>query len=100
MMKELRVRNLSETTSKLYVGATERFAKYYGRSPDQLGTEQVRGFFLHLLNDNKAIANTVWWLPSDLVDDAIKVARFSAYRSIIGRLRSLARWEELGETAS
>jgi len=58
MIEELRVRNLSEITMRLYVGAAERFAKHYGRSPEQLGPEQIRGFFIHLL-DNKASANTV-----------------------------------------
>jgi integrase/recombinase XerD len=58
MIEELRVRNLSEITTRLYVGAAERFAKYYGRSPDQLGPEQIREFFLHLL-DRKASTNTV-----------------------------------------
>jgi integrase/recombinase XerD len=59
MMEELRVRNLSEITSKLYIGAAERFAKYYRRSPDQLGPEQVREFFLHLLDDEKVTASTL-----------------------------------------
>jgi integrase/recombinase XerD len=59
MTEELRVRNLSEITSKLYIGAAERFAKYYGRSPDQLGPEQVREFFLHLLDDEKVSASTL-----------------------------------------
>src|SRR6185312_3070392 len=59
MLEELRVRNLSEITSRLYIGAAERFARYFGRSPEQLGPEQVREFFLHLLDDNKAKANTV-----------------------------------------
>jgi integrase/recombinase XerD len=59
MLEELRVRNLSEITCRLYIGAAERFARYYGRSPEQLGPEQVRNFFLHLLDDNKAKANTV-----------------------------------------
>ena len=58
MIEELRVRNLSEITTRLYIGAAERFAKYYGRSPDQLGPEQIRGFFIHLL-DKKASVNTV-----------------------------------------
>jgi integrase/recombinase XerD len=59
MIEELRLRNLSEITSKLYIGAAERFAKHFGRSPDQLGPEQIREFFLHLLNDRKATASTV-----------------------------------------
>ena len=59
MMEELRVRNLSEITSRLYIGAAERFAKYYRRSPDQLGPEQIREFFLNLLDDEKVTASTL-----------------------------------------
>jgi len=58
-MEELRVRNLSEVTSRLYLGATDRFARYFGRSPDQLGPEHVREFFLHLLDEEKVTPRTV-----------------------------------------
>ena len=54
MMEELRVHNLSEITSRLYLGAVERFAKYFGRSPDQLGPEHIREFFLHLLDRRRS----------------------------------------------
>jgi hypothetical protein len=58
MIDELRLRNLSPITARLYIGAAERFAKYYGRSPERLGPEQIRGFLLHLL-DRKASVSTV-----------------------------------------
>jgi site-specific recombinase XerD len=59
MMEELRVRNLSEITSRLYLGAVERFAKYFGHSPDRLGPEHIREFFLHLLDEEKVTPRTV-----------------------------------------
>lgn len=58
MIEELRVRNLSDITTRLYIGAAERFARYHGCSPDQLGPKQIREFFIHLL-DRKASFNTV-----------------------------------------
>lgn len=58
MIEELRLRNLSPITTRLYIGAAERFAKYYGRSPDRLGPEQIREFLLHLL-DRKVSVSTV-----------------------------------------
>jgi integrase/recombinase XerD len=58
MIDELRLRNYSEVTAHAYIGAAERFAKYFGRSPEQLGPEQIRDFLLHLLH-NRATANTI-----------------------------------------
>jgi len=47
---DLRVRNRSPKTIEAYVAGVVRFAKHFGRSPDQLGPEDVRSFQLHLLD--------------------------------------------------
>lgn len=59
MIEELQLRNLSDMTKEKYVSAVERFARYFHQSPERLGPEQVREYLLHLINDNKAGANTV-----------------------------------------
>ena len=59
MMEELQLRNFSPVTARAYLGAAERFAKYFDRSPEHLGPEQIRQYLLHLLNDNQATASTV-----------------------------------------
>jgi len=46
---DLRLRNYSRRTIETYVGRIACFAKHFGRSPDVLGSEQVREFQLHLL---------------------------------------------------
>ena len=46
---DLRVRNRAPRTIEAYVAGVARFAKHFGRSPDQLGPEEVRRFQLHLL---------------------------------------------------
>jgi site-specific recombinase XerD len=59
MMEELQLRNLSAVTKEKYLSAVERFARYFHRSPERLGPEQVRDYLLHLANDNRANANTL-----------------------------------------
>ena len=41
MLEELQLRNLSDNTVRAYVGAVQRFAQYFGKSPEKLGPEQV-----------------------------------------------------------
>jgi integrase/recombinase XerD len=46
---DLRIRNYSPATIKGYVAGVLRFARHFGCSPDRLGTEQVRAFQVHLV---------------------------------------------------
>ena len=59
MMEELRLRNLSEVTTRLYIGSVKRFSQYFRRSPEQLGPEQIREFLLHLIDDRKSTPSTI-----------------------------------------
>ncbi len=59
MVEELQLRNYADFTMERYLDAVERFARYFGKSPNQLGAEQIREYLLHLVRDKKAAANTV-----------------------------------------
>jgi site-specific recombinase XerD len=59
MMEELQLRNLSPITADTYIRAIERFAKYFKKSPAELGAEQVREYLLHLLREKKVVASTI-----------------------------------------
>ena len=48
MIEDLRVRNYSRHTEMAYVRYVRRFAEYFGRSPVELGPDDVRGFLVHL----------------------------------------------------
>ncbi|MBI1831921.1 MAG: phage integrase N-terminal SAM-like domain-containing protein [Planctomycetes bacterium] len=49
MIEDLQVRNYSPRTVEAYVAAVAKLAKHFGRSPDQLTSEEVREFQVHLL---------------------------------------------------
>jgi len=48
-LDDLRLRNYSPRTLEACVAGVARLARHFGRSPDQLGAEEVRSFQLHLL---------------------------------------------------
>jgi integrase/recombinase XerD len=55
MIDDLKLRNRSPRTIEAYVLMVARFAKFHGRSPEQLGPEAVREYQKHLLE-----AGTSW----------------------------------------
>ena len=59
MLEELQRRNFSSETIREYIGAVERFARYFGRPPDQLGPDHIRQYQAHLLHERKLAVGTV-----------------------------------------
>ncbi len=51
------IRNLSPATQQSYVHAVSRFSRYFGRSPDRLGLEDVRAYQVHLASKGVAWAS-------------------------------------------
>lgn len=50
MIDDLKLRNRSPRTIEAYIFQVARFAKFYNRSPEKLGPEEVRTYQLHLIN--------------------------------------------------
>jgi len=59
MMEDLALAGYSPKTQKSYLDSVRALAKYYMRSPDQLSEDEVRRFFLYLINKRKAAKSTV-----------------------------------------
>lgn len=72
MIETLELRGVSPKTVKLYVDCTARFARYFGKSPEQLGTEDVRKYLLYLVHERKVAWGT--------------------YKQALAALRFLYRW--------
>lgn len=48
MIADMGIRNLAPRTQALYVQGVSRFARHFGKPPDELGPEQVRAYQIHL----------------------------------------------------
>ena len=59
MLDDMSIRNFAENTQLSYVQQIGCFARYFGRSPEQLGPEQVRIYQSHLVKDRHLSASSV-----------------------------------------
>ena len=53
MLEDMRVRRLSPFTQRTYVETVARFARYFNRSPDRLGPEQIRAYQVYLATERR-----------------------------------------------
>jgi len=59
MLEELQRRNYSAITTRNYLRVVTEFAKYFGKSPDKLGPNELRTYQAYLLQDRKLTPGTV-----------------------------------------
>ena len=53
MLEDMQVRNLSPHTQRAYIENVARFARHFGRSPAELGPEEIRTYQVHLIRERK-----------------------------------------------
>lgn len=58
MIEDLTLRNRSPRTIESYTEQVARFARYFGRSPEDLGPEEVRTYLLYLVQERKVAWGT------------------------------------------
>ncbi len=59
MIADMQLAGYSKKTQESYLMAVRGLTKYFMRSPDTLSEEEVRAFFLHLINERKVASSTV-----------------------------------------
>ncbi|HZO68555.1 MAG TPA: site-specific integrase [Kribbellaceae bacterium] len=53
MLEDMRVRNLSPHTQSSYILQVSLFVRHFGRSPEELGPEEIRAWQVHLIDERK-----------------------------------------------
>jgi hypothetical protein len=76
MIEDMRVRNLSPHTQRIYVDRVAKFAQYFGKAPELLGPEDVRTYQVYLIHEKGA--------SSSLLQQTVCALRF-LYRNTLGK---------------
>src|SRR5215212_3080106 len=59
MLQDMQLRGLSPKTQVVYLFAVQQFAQHYGRSPEQINEQELRNYFLYLINDKRVSPTTL-----------------------------------------
>ena len=54
MIEDMTIRNLSPATQQSYIHAVAKFSRYFGKSPERFGLEDVRATQVHLASKGVA----------------------------------------------
>ncbi len=53
LLEDMRVRNLAENTQRAYVQQIAAFSRYFDRSPEELGPEEIRAYQVYLVDERE-----------------------------------------------
>jgi integrase/recombinase XerD len=59
MIEDMQIRNLAPLTQSAYLLQISLFARYFGRSPERLGREDIRAYRLYLAQDKHLAASSI-----------------------------------------
>jgi integrase/recombinase XerD len=58
MLEDLQIRKYAPTTVAAHIRSVAEFAKYFGKSPELLGPEQIREYQLYLIKEKRVSLST------------------------------------------
>ncbi|MDR5784503.1 site-specific integrase [Caballeronia sp. LZ065] len=59
MLQDMQIRNLAENTQQSYLLEVSSFARYFHRSPELLGPEEIRAWLVHLREERKLMPGSL-----------------------------------------
>jgi hypothetical protein len=59
MVEEMQMRRLAERTQESYLEAVTKMVKYVGKAPEQVSSEEMRGYCLYLTNEKRLSRSSV-----------------------------------------
>jgi len=59
MIEDMRIRNLTPNTQRVYIANVFRFACHFRKSPDLLGPTEIRTYLLHLTRERRLAASSI-----------------------------------------
>ena len=83
MLEELQRRNYSEITTNKYLRYVTGFARHFGKSPDQLGPNELRSYQAYLLQERKVTPGTAVNCVAALRFFFIKTLRRHQFREFL-----------------
>ena len=83
MLEELQRRNYSEITTRKYLRVVSEFAKYFGKSPDKLGPNELRTYQAYLLKERKLTPGSVINQVAALRFFFVKTLRRHQFREVL-----------------
>ena len=59
MIDDMKLRNLAANTQRSYVERISMFSRYFDKSPELIGLEDIRAYQLHLAREKKSAPATI-----------------------------------------
>ncbi len=59
MVEDMQIRNLAVNTQESYTQQVFRFSRYFQKSPELLGPEQIRAYQVYLTNEKKLSTGSI-----------------------------------------
>ena len=79
LIEDMTVRNLAPTTQATYVQQVSMFARYFGRSPETLGAEEIRSYQVYLAMEKKLAPSSISTAVAALRSSTTRHSRSTGY---------------------